>query len=103
MPCSTELMQPLLVSSTGVSEQFGITCGGTLTDEFDGGRIPEAAANSVAPDMRMAEEPTSPARATAIRPMETARVRAPPRSCFTFPFAPLCAWNQVSRGNVTFC
>ena len=37
-------MQPALVSSTGESEQAGMTCGGTLTDGFDGGRIPDAPA-----------------------------------------------------------
>ena len=37
-------MQPLLSSSTGEIEQSGITCGGTLTVGFEGGRIPAAAA-----------------------------------------------------------
>ena len=37
-------MQPALVSSTGEREQAGMTCGGTLTDGFDGGTIPEAPA-----------------------------------------------------------
>src|ERR1700735_5499409 len=102
MLCRTESIQPLLLSSTGETEQSGITCGGTLTVGFDGGRIPAAAAGGVVPDRRMTEEPTIPARATAIRPMEPAHVRARPWSCFMLPFAPLCAWNQVSSGTVTF-
>ena len=102
MLCRTESIQALLVLSTGETEQSGITCGGTLAVGVDGGRMPAAAAGEGIPDMRTTEEPTIPARATAIRPMEPAHVRAPPRSCFTLPFAPLCAWNQVSSGTVTF-
>jgi hypothetical protein len=92
-------MQPLLSSSTGETEQSGITCGGTLTVGFEGGRIPAALAGAAVPDMTMTEEPTTPAKATAIRPMEPAPVRARLRSCFTLPFAPLCAWKSGQLGH----
>ena len=39
-------MQPALVSSTGEKEQAGMTCGGTLTEGFDGGTMPEAPAGT---------------------------------------------------------
>src|ERR1700734_1374667 len=99
MLCKTESMQPLLSSSTGEMEQSGITCGGTLTVGFEGGRIPAAAAGDDIPDTTTTEEPTTPARATAIRPMVPALVRARRRSCFTLPFAPLCAWKSGQLGH----
>ena len=43
MLCRTESMQPALVSSTGVSVQWGMTCGETFTDGFDGGTMPDRA------------------------------------------------------------
>ena len=60
-------MQPALVSSTGESEQAGMTCGGTLTDGFDGGRMPEAPARTGAAERTTRADPIPAASATAAR------------------------------------
>src|SRR5580700_4062086 len=90
MLCSTELMQPALVSSTGETEQRGITWGGALTDGFDGGTMPEAPALIGAHVAR------------AVRGNDLAKARTPVRCRLTIPFAPLVPRNWVSEGNVTF-
>ena len=89
-------MQPALVSSTGEMEQAGMTCGGTLTDGFDGGRIPEAPAGTGAAVTATTTDPIPAARATAARAsVDTAR--APGWCRLTLPFAPLVRRNRPAR------
>jgi len=72
-------MQPALVSSTGEMEQAGMTCGGTLTDGFDGGRIPDAPAGAGAAVPTTTAAPIPAARATAARiSVDTERVKLVP-------------------------
>ena len=90
-------MQPALVSSTGEMEQRGMTCGGTLTEGFDGGRIPEAPALTGANVARTVAEPHPAATASAARGNDLAKARAPVRCRLTLPFAPSCPGNGSAR------
>ncbi len=64
--------------------------------------MPAAPADGAGPATNMHAEPTVAATATAARGKDEHTARAPVECCLTLPFAPLCAWNQISSGNVTF-
>ena len=90
MLCSTESMHPALVSSTGVSVQWGMTCGDTFTVGFDGGTMPPrlpvtgAVVTTTMADPRASRDREA-ARASAF---DTARVAGWCR--LPYPFAPSC-------------
>ena len=101
MLCSTELMQAALVSSTGEMVQCGMTCGGTLTDGFDGGRMPEAPALSRAPGEE--DRTADPGRNGNDGARHRSRQGARASWCrLTIPFVPLVTRKWNSPGNVTF-
>src|ERR1700683_781571 len=102
MLCSTESMHPELSSSTGEMEHAGITWGGMLAAGFEGGTSPAAPAGAEDPAISMTTQPIRTTTARTVRGNVDVTARAPVGCCLTLPFAPLCAWNQISSGNVTF-
>jgi hypothetical protein len=97
MLCSTELMQPELVSSTGETLQAGMTCGGTLTAGFDGGRMPLAPAGAAAPATTIKADPKMAATAVAARAIDAEMPRASPLCVITLPAPSFAEMDQPGQ------
>src|ERR1700731_3537321 len=103
MLCRMELVQPALVSSTGVMEQRGITWGGTLTEGFDGGRMPEAPALAGTVVISTTADPTPAVMARPARANNLDKARAPVWCCrVTLPLPPRAQeMDQPGQRNIS--